>query len=74
MFWEEGGPEEVGTLSAATYMGLSPMFTGGGMLVYSNAGGKEEMCAVIKWYGELLTMYLVHWLLPSSSSCSTEPV
>lgn len=33
---------EPGTLSAATYIGLSPTLTGGGMLLYSKAGQGEE--------------------------------
>ena len=36
---EEGGPEEPGTWSDPTYMGLSPTLMGGGMLAYSKAAG-----------------------------------
>ena len=39
MLEEEGGPEEPGTWSDPTYMGLSPTLMGGGMLVYSKAAG-----------------------------------
>lgn len=46
VFWEEGGLEDVGTLSAAKYMGLCPTLIGGGMLVYSKAGEMRKLTKI----------------------------
>lgn len=68
VFWEEGGPE-LASLSAPTYMGLSPTLMGGGMLVYSNAEWERlELAgrAEIEGFG----VYLVHWQPWPSCVCS----